>query len=348
MNVLTKPAHRASATMICATIVVVGGLLGQAGEALAQSAYLPDKGELETSVGTIYQDYNSAWQGKDFQEYPRTTTIQEYRLNLAYGITDTLSLDLSTGYGTLVGGLQRGARPNPNGCWNQPLNVFAGRQCQDPIPQGSRDGVLDSRVGLRWQAYQEDSSVWNSLPTVALYGNGIIAGDYENTPQALGDGANGAEFGVFLGRYWDNFKFGLLGNLEYQYLRGPQDVVPNNWNGSISAYKFFGPFFVNGAYAFQYSLSGWDTGQGPYPANPQNLPANLVGPPDSRDYNRMLNAVGRQENWESWELGGGYLTEGGTVIYGSYSDVFDGRNTADRQTWLLVVTVPTQLFGREW
>ena len=60
MNVLTKPAHRASATMICATIVVVGGLLGQAGEALAQSAYLPDKGELETSVGTIYQDYNSA------------------------------------------------------------------------------------------------------------------------------------------------------------------------------------------------------------------------------------------------------------------------------------------------
>lgn len=316
-------------------------------EALAQSAYTPEKGKLETTFGTVYQDYESAWQGKTFNEYPRTTTIQEYRVSISYGLTDTLSLDASTGYGTLTGGLSRAARPDANGCWNQPLDTLAGRQCQDPIPQGSRDGRLDSTIGLRWRAVTENSERWDSIPTIALYGSAIIKGDYEPTPQALGNGASGFKTGVALGRFWSEIKAGINANLEYQYLDGPSGVVPNNWNGNISAYKFLGQFFVTGGYSFLRSESGWDTGQGPFPSNPDNLPANLAGPPDSRDYNRMLNAVGRQEIWQSWQLGGGYVTEGGTVIYASYSDVFDGRNTADRSTWALNLTVPAQIFGHD-
>jgi hypothetical protein len=315
-------------------------------EAMAQSAYTPNKGVLETTIGTVYQDYDSAWQGKTFGEYPRNTVIQEYRLGFAYGITDELALDANTGYGTLTGGLQKADRPNPNGCWNQPLNTLAGRQCQDPIPQGSRDGRLDSYVGLRWQTFKENAAKWDSLPTIAIYGGGIIKGDYEPTPQALGNGANGAKAGIALGRYWSDVQFGINTNIEYQYLKGPSGVVPNNWTGNLGVYKFFGPVFVTGGYSFLHSVDGWDTGQGPFPSNPDNLPANLVGPPDSRDYNRMLNAVGRQENWQSWQAGAGYATEGGTVIYASYSDVFDGRNTADRSTWQLYVTVPAQIFGR--
>ena len=169
---------------------------------MAQSAYTPDKGELETTLGTVYQDYNSAWQGKEFGTYPRTTTIQEYRLAFSYGITEDLSLDANTGYGTLTGGLSKAARPNPNGCWNQPLDTLAGRQCQDPIPQGSRDGRLDSSISLRWRAVREDSERWDSLPTIAIYGGAIIKGDYEPTPQALGNGANGVKGGVAVGRFW--------------------------------------------------------------------------------------------------------------------------------------------------
>lgn len=317
-------------------------------EALAQSAYTPEKGKLETTFGTVYQNYESAWQGKTFNEYPRETTIQEYRLSIAYGITDNLSLDASTGYGTLTGGLSRAPRPDPNGCWNQPLNTLAGRQCQDPIPQGSRDGRLDSTIGLRWRAVTENADRWDSIPTIALYGAAIIKGDYEPTPQALGNGASGLKAGVALGRFWSEIKAGLNANLEYQYLDGPSGVVPNNWNGNISAYKFFGShLFATAGYSFLRSTSGWDTGQGPFPSNPDNLPANLVGGPDSRDYNRMLNAVGRQEIWQSWQLGGGYVTDGGTVVYASYSNVFDGRNTADRETWALNLTVPAQIFGHD-
>lgn len=187
----------------------------------------------------------------------------------------------------------------------------------------------------------------HSLPSVSLYGAAIIKGDYEPTPQAIGNGANGFKSGIGLGRYWSSINGGLNANIEYQYLDGPSGVVPNNWNGSISGYKFFGKAFATAGYSLLHSVSGWDTGRGPFAANPENLPADLVGPPDSRDYNRMLNAVGRQEKWQSWQLGAGYVTEGGSVVYASYSDVFDGRNTADRGTWSLNLTVPTQLFNRE-
>jgi hypothetical protein len=61
----------------------------------------------------------------------------------------------------------------------------------------------------------------------------------------------------------------------------------------------------------------------------------------------MLNAIGRKEIWESYQLGGGYVTDGGTVVYASYSDVVDGRNTADRSTYSLNVTVPAQIFGHD-
>jgi hypothetical protein len=349
MTTIVRTARRLKArrakAVACSTAILT---VLAAPAALAQSAYTPEKGELETTVTTVYQDYDTAWQGKVFNYYPRTTTIQEYRVAIAFGITEDLSLDANTGYGTLTGGLSRDSRPNPNGCWNQPLNTLAGRQCQDPIPQGSRDGRLDSYVGLRWRAFREHSERWDSLPTIAIYGGAIIKGDYEPTPQALGNGANGVKGGVAFGRYWSDITFGLTANAEYQYLDGPSGVVPNNWNGNVGAYKFFGShLFATAGYSYFRSLDGWDTGRGPFPNNPQNLPANLVGGPDSRDYNRMLNAVGRKEIWESYQLGGGYVTDGGTVVYASYSDVVDGRNTADRSTYSLNVTVPAQIFGHD-
>ncbi len=340
-----RSASRLVRAIACVTAFFA---IGATGAMAQQSAYTPDKGRLDTSFGTVYQDYNSAWQGKTFGENARTVTIQEYLLSFSYGITDDLSLDASIGYGTLTGGLSKDPnRANPKGCWNQPANTLAARQCQDPIPQGSRDGLIDSTVGLRYRAVKEDSERWDSLPTIAVYGAAIIKGDYEPTPQALGNGANGFKTGIALGRYFKQIDFGINAGLEYQYLKGPKDVVPNNINGSVGVYKFIKSYFASASYQFQHSQSGWDTGEGPFPSNPDNLPANLVGPPDSRDYNRMLNAVGRKENWQSWQLGAGYVTDGGTVIYASYTDVFDGRNTADRSTWQLNLTVPTQLFHRE-
>ncbi len=108
-------------------------LLPAASAAHATSAYLPAKGQLELTVGTKYEDYDRAWQGTTFNRYTRVTTIQEYHAAISYGITDRLSLEANGGYGTLTGGLGGGGN-----CATLPLDTLAGRDCQSPIPQGTR------------------------------------------------------------------------------------------------------------------------------------------------------------------------------------------------------------------
>lgn len=285
-------------------------LLGYAGPAAAVSAYLPNYGELQVTAGTTYQTYDQAWQGKNFNNYTLDTRIHEVRLGVSYGLSDRWALDVNGGYGFLDGGL--GGTCNPA----DPAN------CQNPIPQGTRDGFLDTRIGVRYALVKEDASKWNSLPTVALYVGGIIEGDYYPRPQALGDGSSGGEVGVGIGRYWADIGVGVTADLSYNIYT---NYVPNAFDGSVGAYKTFGQFFVSAAYRFERSMSGWDTGQ-----NPAGL-------------GRIDAAVGRQENYELWEVGGGYTTDSGTTIQGAYSDVFDGRNTAKREAFQLYVTFPVQI-----
>lgn len=292
-------------------VMAVGtAVVTSAGPAQAVSAYLPNYGELQVTAGTTYQTYNQAWQGKTFNNYTLDTRIHEVRLGASYGLTDRWAIDINGGYGFLDGGL--GGTCNPA----DPAN------CQNPIPQGTRDGFLDTRIGLRYALVREDASQWDSLPTVALYVGGIIEGDYYPRPQALGDGSSGGEIGVGLGRYWSDIGVGVTADLSYNIYT---NYVPNAFNGSLGVYKTFGQFFASAAYRFERSMSGWDTGRGP------------------PGLGRIDGAVGRQENYELWEVGGGYTTESGTTIQGAYSDVFDGRNTAKRESFQLYVTFPTQL-----
>jgi len=284
-----------------AAIAIAGGvLLANASPAAAVSPYLPNYGQLLVTSGAVYQSYDQAWQGKNFNNYALNTRIHEARLGVAYGLSDRWAIDINGGYGWLDGGL--------------------GSSGQNPIPQGTRDGFLDTRIGVRYGLFKEDSNVWDSIPTVALYAGGTIEGNYYPEPQALGDGSSGAEVGFGIGRYWSAIDFGVTLELSYNWYT---NYVPDALNGSVSAVKAFGPWFISGAYRFERSLSGWDTGQSSLP--------------------RIDAAVGRQENYELWEVGGGYTTESGTTIQGAYSDVFDGRNTAKRETFQLYVTFPTQL-----
>ncbi len=299
----------------------------------AVSPYLPNSGELELTVGTKYEDYDRAWQGKNFSRYNRVTTIQEYRAAISYGITDRLAIDINGGYGTLTGGLGGGA----GNCAHLSQDTFAGRDCQNPIPQGSRDGILDTRIGLRYAVFKENPDLWDSLPTVAIYGGALIEGDYYPRPQALGDGASGWEIGAAFGRYWSNLQFGVTADVTYANVSG---VVPDYLYGSFGAYKVLGKFFVTGAYRYQHSFSGWDSGYTAY-AIPPGTGAN----DPIRDSFRILNALGRKENFQVWEVGLGYSFDNGTSIHGTYSEVFDGRNTALRETFQAYVTVPVQIFG---
>jgi hypothetical protein len=314
------------------SVIAVAMLLSITSNANATSAYLPNRGELDVTVGTTYQQYDRAWQAKQFFEYNRKTTIQEYRLGISYGITDRLSVDANGGYGTLTGGLGGGGN-----CATLPQSTYAGRDCQNPIPQGSRDGVLDSRIGLRYSLFSENPALWNSLPSVAVYAGALIEGDYNPRPQALGDGASGYEGGIAFGRFWSNIGFGVTADVNYANVSG---VVPSYFYGSVGAYKLIGQFFVSGNYRYQRSQGGWDASGAPYSVPPGTPADSYV-----RDAVRILNAVGRAEDYDVWEVGLGYTTDNGTTIQGAYSETFDGRNTALRETFQLYVTVPIQVLN---
>ncbi|WP_296201932.1 hypothetical protein [uncultured Hyphomicrobium sp.] len=330
MNTFTS-GHIAQKVWLKSTLAAAV-VLSAGTAAHATSAYLPAKGQLELSLGTKYEDYDRAWQGTTYNRYTRVTTIQEYRAAISYGITDRLSLDANGGYGTLTGGL--GGSSN---CATLSYDTLAGRDCQNPIPQGTRDGFLDTHIGLRYALHTENPDQVNSLPSVSIYGGAILEGDYYPRPQALGDGSSGWETGVGLGRYWSNIGFGLNADLNYANVSG---VVPDYIYGSVGAFKTLGQFFVTGTYRYQHSLSGWDSGKGPYVVPAGTPPNSFV-----RDNIRIVNALGRQENFQTWEAGLGYIFESGTSVHGTYAEVFDGRNTAQRETYQLFVTIPTQILG---
>ncbi len=277
----------------------------------ATSAYLPEYGQLLLSTGWLYQDYDTAWQGKTFNSYKLSTRIHEYHAVVSYGITNKISFDADSGYGFLDGGLGSGT----------PGTI----DFQNPIPQGSRDGITDSHVGFRYAAYTEDSSQWNSLPSIALYVGGLIAGNYDPRPQALGNGASGFQTGIAAGRFWSDIKAGFTADVNYSLIT--DNVVPDNVYGSVGVYKVLGQFYVSGAWRFFESTSGWDTGKGP------------------SYLDRVDQAVGRQENYQLWEIGTGYTMDTGTTFSLTYSNVFDGRNTAQRETVQAYVTVPIQILS---
>lgn len=177
-----------------------------------------------------------------------------------------------------------------------------------------KDGTLDTSLGLRYKLISENPYETFSLPTLAIRAGGIFAGSYDEVPQSLGDGASGWEVGVAAGRYWATPRLGVLAEVNY---RDREGIVPTDYYGSLGAYKLLGPIVLSGTYRFQRGKHGWDTGEG--------------------------DALGRKEDFDVKEFGIGYLGNTGNIYQLSYSDVFDGRNTADRQKIEFSITVPTQL-----
>ena len=108
----------------------------------------------------------SAITGGGASKYKRSTTS----LRVDYGLSDSVSLDATVGYGKV----RVGAADNDN-------------------------GQTDSVLGLRWRVLDEFEDP--ALPTLTLRGAAIIKGSYQGARLAsLGKGANGFEAAVVLGK----------------------------------------------------------------------------------------------------------------------------------------------------
>ncbi len=124
-------------------------------------------------------------------------------LDFNYALTDAVAVDVRSGFG-------RSHIPGPVG----------------PTPQESFSGLVDTNVSLTWRVV--DELVTNGAPSVAIRAGVIAAGGYETGHiNSLGDGGNGAEASVIVGRFVD--RLGVSGEVGYRVRSAniPADIFVN-------------------------------------------------------------------------------------------------------------------------
>ena len=174
------------------SIVSAGFILPLTAVAEGTSPWLPAPGQLALGISYTQQTADSAYIAGDVDtpisgitmgatdEYVVDTTS----LQLSYGISDSLSLDVSSGY----------------------TDVDAGSD--------SDAGLGDSVIGIQWRI--ADEYLYSNLPTVSLRAAALIAGDYEATRlAALGKAADGIELSAIVGKQITS-KFSVWGEIGHQ------------------------------------------------------------------------------------------------------------------------------------
>ena len=111
-------------------------------------------------------------------------------LGVNYAITDAIAVDLRSGLG-------RSHIPGPVG----------------PTPEESFSGLVDTNVSITWRVV--DELVTQGAPSVAVRAGVIAAGGYETGYiNSLGDGGNGVEGSVLVGKFGN--RFGVSGEVGYR------------------------------------------------------------------------------------------------------------------------------------
>lgn len=205
------------------------GLVLAAQAGMAQSAWLPQPGELTVSPVYTYQWYDTFRLGTVKTVLPADIVQQTETLNFDYGLTPQLALDVSIGY--------------------------TGTRFKPPGATFTRNGLDDSKIGLRYQILSETADT----PALAFRVGGIIAGDYDipNTlpPINPGDGANGFEASLAFGKTFGETGVGVYGDIGY---RNRDHNVPDDLFASAGVFKHFGPVALNVGLRHTQGLSGGD------------------------------------------------------------------------------------------
>ena len=111
-------------------------------------------------------------------------------IDVNYAITDAIAVDLRSGLG-------RSHIPGPVG----------------PTPEESFSGLVDTNISLTWRVV--DELVMDGAPSVAIRAGVIAAGGYDTGYiNSLGDGGNGFETSVLVGKFGD--RFGVSGEIGYR------------------------------------------------------------------------------------------------------------------------------------
>ncbi|MBI4024137.1 MAG: hypothetical protein HY360_04095 [Verrucomicrobia bacterium] len=203
--------------------------------AAAQSAWLPDPGDVRVTASYSYQTFEDFWVGTRKMTLPSSVEQQTVCTGLDWGLTQDFALDLSIGYTSTY---------------------------YSQAPETDEDGLADTRFGGRWRFLDEfEHDDWWT-PTLALRAGGIVEGTYATpeagTPNAPGDGASGMEISLLWGKTIGKTGFGFYGDLGY---RNRNESVPDDFFFSAGVYKtFLKSFSANFGFRHVEGLSGLDIG----------------------------------------------------------------------------------------
>ena len=281
------------------TILLLTASLTATSGAFAQSVWLPEKGQLVVTPGYTYQFFDEYLAGKTKMRLPADIVQQTAYIGLEYGFTPKFAADVTLGYT---------------------------RVDFDPPGAGhfKRDGLDDTRLGLRYRFIDEDAGGRKCVPSVGLRLGGIIAGSYP-IPTSLpplnpGDGANGFETSLQLGKTFGETGFGAYADIGYRWR---DHDVPEDLFGGGGVFKHLGPVTLNLGYRHIRGLSGGDIGGPGF--------GTSYGFPQVKEINELI------------EGGIAYTDKGGRSYQFSIAQKIDGRNTGDQLIFGVSISIPIGL-----
>jgi hypothetical protein len=171
--------------------------------AQAANPWTLPEGSGELTLGLGSQTADRFYAGDTELDLPTDLDLDTTALSWSYGLTDRLTLDLQTSYGS------------------SDFLVDPGL-----APQGGLSGLNDTRIGLRWAAWRDGPAI------VTLRAAAILEGDYDTGAiTAIGDGGSGFELEGLAGYAFDN-GFAVAGGVGYR-TRG--NDIPDEWFADLSA-----------------------------------------------------------------------------------------------------------------
>lgn len=208
----------------------------------AQSAYLPEPGE--TSLTPLY----SYQRTREFHALgDRRLTLSDpleqhtVRFDLEHGFAPGWALDAAFGWSSVT--------------YDESSPPFLGVSLLGD-GQTTRDGLIDSRLGLRRLLLDETTSLSDWTPTLAVRAGAIVAGTYETGfVNAVGDGANGAELSLLAAKSFPASGTAVFADVAGRAFDGD---VPDAIEASIAVSQRVREFVFTLGLRHQQSLDGLD------------------------------------------------------------------------------------------
>jgi hypothetical protein len=268
-------------------------LLSFAGALHAASPWVPEGGRVTATFMYVNDEFQRYRPGKLELTLPAPYGQETYFGFLEYGLGKRLSFDVETGYTT---------------------TAFRGN---------SLDGITDTTIGLRYQAYTGERFV------VTLRGAGIVRGNYDLTRVgnwSPGDGASGGLGSVLVGVSLPANFFGFM-EAGYRVRTNP---VPQDAFGTAGIGSGIGRFTWTASYNTSRSINGVD----------------IVGvaPRYSPYFNASLFPATKKV-FDAVDFGANYRVMDNLSVGFNYGKIFHGRNVGLKRIFAASIsyTIPVRM-----